>query len=424
MACGQANAVLGRKHGLGGAPVRSRGARATTPRRVVVQCTATSYDLFPKRDARLVLEDGSIWRGIGFGAKKVAAVGEVVFNTSLTGYQEILTDPSYFGQSVVMTCPQIGNTGINEDDMESKDVYLGGFIVRQLTRRTSNYRSQKSLDDYLAEKGIPGIAEIDTRAITRRLRDTGSLNGVLCTDESVSDEELVEKAKSYSIVGEDLISQVTTKEVYEWKERTDDEWEFAPGATEESQLHVVAYDFGVKHNILRRLASYGAKVTVVPSTTPASEVMALNPDGVFLSNGPGDPSAVPYAVENVKELLGQRPMFGICMGHQVLGQALGASTFKLKFGHHGGNHPIRRSASGTIEISSQNHNFAIDPATLPSDVQVSHVNLNDNTCAGLLCPAKMAMGIQYHPEASPGPHDADPSFANFFKMMKEYKESQ
>ena len=276
-----------------------------------------------------------------------------------------------------------------------------------LAYRTSNYRSEVPLTDYLAEKGIPGISDIDTRAITRRLRDTGSLNGVLCTDESVSDEELIEKAKNYNIVGQDLISEVTTKEIYEWSERTDEEWEFAPGATENAGVHVVAYDFGAKHNILRRLASYGAKVTVVPSTTSAADVMALNPDGIFLSNGPGDPSAVPYAVENVKELLGKRPIFGICMGHQVLGQALGASTFKLKFGHHGGNHPIRQSSTGRIEISSQNHNFAVDPATLPDDVEVSHVNLNDNTCAGLLCPPKMAMGIQYHPEASPGPHDSD-----------------
>ena len=321
---------------------------------------------------------------------------------------------------MLFTCPHIGNVGINLEDMESKQVHLGGILVRQEALNVSNYRSAMTLDAYLKEQGVIGISDIDTREITRRLRETGCLNGVLTTDMSVSDAYLVAKAKGYDIVGKDLISEVTCSEPYEWNDTTG-EWEFSAEAkANKEKFNVVVYDFGVKHNILRRLASFGCKLTIVPASYPADKVMAMNPDGILFSNGPGDPSAVPYAVENAKALLGKLPVFGICMGHQVLGQAFGGKTFKLKFGHHGGNHPVR-GPSGAVEISSQNHNFAVDPKTLPSGVQVSHINLNDGTCAGMVWPEMKAMTIQYHPEASPGTHDSDVCLADFVNMMKAGK---
>ena len=371
---------------------------------------------------RLVLSDGSVWHGTAFGHTGTA-VGECVFNTSMTGYQEILTDPSYKGQFVVFTYPHIGNVGINPEDMESSKCHLGGVIVRDLSLIVSNYRSNMSLDAYCKEQKVMGIANVDTRAITRRLRVDGCLNGVICTDASVPDAELVAMTKSWSIVGQDLIKEVTCAAPYEWTE-TSGEWEFSNDARREKKEHgskpfrVVCYDYGIKLNILRRLASYGCELTVVPADYPAEKVLAMEPDGVFFSNGPGDPSAVPYAVENAKAIVGKKPVFGICMGHQVLGQAFGASTFKLPFGHHGGNHPIRFEPDGRIEISAQNHNFAVDPSTLPKEVQVSHVNLNDGTCAGLVAPSLKAMTIQYHPEASPGPRDADICFLQFMEMME------
>eukprot|EP00798_Chlamydomonas_sp_ICE-L_P008879 gene8879-3759_t len=371
-----------------------------------------------KLDCRLVLEDGTVWRGTNFGATGTA-LAECVFNTSLSGYQEIMTDPSYKGQFVTFTCPHIGNVGINDDDMESNDCHLDGIIVRDLSLAVSNYRSKQTLDTYCKKNNVIGIAGIDTRALTKALRDTGCLNGVITTDESKSDSELVDMCKSWSILGQDLMKTVTCSAPYEWKRGTVDEWEFA----EKSKLnggpfHIVAYDYGIKLNILRRLASYGCDITVVPADYPASKVLEMNPDGVFFSNGPGDPSAAPYAVENAKAILGKKPVFGICMGHQILGQAFGGKTFKLKFGHHGGNHPIRYTPTGRVEISAQNHNYAVDPATLPKEVEVTHINLNDGTCAGMLYASMKAMTIQYHPEASPGPHDADICFEQFIDMMK------
>ncbi|KAL9240640.1 hypothetical protein vseg_014837 [Gypsophila vaccaria] len=371
-------------------------------------------------DARLVLEDGSIWNAKSFGATGTQ-VGEVVFNTSLTGYQEILTDPSYAGQFVLMTNPHIGNTGVNFGDEESRECFLGGLVIRSLSISTSNWRCVDTLGNYLAKRNIMGIYDVDTRAITRRLREDGSLIGVLSTENSKSDAQLLDMARSWDIVGVDLISGVTCQAPYQWVDKTEDEWEFNTNGGLGETFNVVAYDFGVKQNILRRLASYGCKITVVPSTWPASEVLKMKPDGILFSNGPGDPSAVPYAVDSVKELIGKAPIFGICMGHQLLGQALGGKTFKMKFGHHGGNHPVRNSRNGQVEISAQNHNYAVDPASLPEGVEVTHINLNDGSCAGLAFPAKNIMSLQYHPEASPGPHDSDLVFGEFVDMMRRAK---
>ncbi|XP_075500327.1 carbamoyl phosphate synthase small chain, chloroplastic-like [Primulina tabacum] len=371
-------------------------------------------------DARLVLEDGSIWPAKSFGASGTQ-VGEVVFNTSLTGYQEILTDPSYAGQFVLMTNPHIGNTGVNFDDEESRKCFLGGLIIRSLSISTSNWRCTEALEDYFASRNIMGIYDVDTRAITRRLRQDGSLIGVLSTEKSYTDEELLEMSRTWDIVGMDLISGVSCKEPYEWVDKTDLEWDF--NQKNQETFQVVAYDFGIKHNILRRLASYGCQITVVPSAWPASETLKMKPDGVLFSNGPGDPSAVPYAVETVKEIIGKVPVFGICMGHQLLGQALGGKTFKMKFGHHGGNHPVRNLRNGRVEISAQNHNYAVDPESLPEGVVVTHVNLNDGSCAGLAFSQQKLMSLQYHPEASPGPHDSDLVFGEFIYLMKQEKPS-
>jgi len=367
-----------------------------------------------------------MWPGVGFGATGTQ-VGEVVFNTSLTGYQEILSDPSYYGQFVVMTQPHIGNTGVNDDDMESEKVFLGAMVCRKLSPMVSNYRSQSELSEWLAERDVMGISDLDTRAITKRVRETGCLVGVITTDPSKTDEELVQQAKEWSIEGKDLISDVTTKEVYTWKDPTLPEWEFSRSEAvrgEKDTLKLVTYDFGIKHNIMRRFASFGCEITVVPASTPAADVLAMEPDGVFLSNGPGDPSAVPYAVENTKEIVGKVPLFGICMGHQVLGQAVGSKTFKLPFGHHGGNHPVRHNATGRVDICAHNHNYAVDPDALPEGMEVTHVNLNDGTVSGMQWKEKMAMSIQYHPESSPGPHDADVEFETFVQLMKDHKASK
>ncbi|AEE77359.1 carbamoyl phosphate synthetase A [Arabidopsis thaliana] len=324
--------------------IRCSTSPLTFPTSGVVEKPWTSYN------ARLVLEDGSIWPAKSFGAPGTR-IAELVFNTSLTGYQEILTDPSYAGQFVLMTNPQIGNTGVNPDD------------------------------------------------------------------------ELLQMSRSWDIVGIDLISDVSCKSPYEWVDKTNAEWDFNTNSRDGKSYKVIAYDFGIKQNILRRLSSYGCQITVVPSTFPAAEALKMNPDGILFSNGPGDPSAVPYAVETVKELLGKVPVYGICMGHQLLGQALGGKTFKMKFGHHGGNHPVRNNRTGQVEISAQNHNYAVDPASLPGGVEVTHVNLNDGSCAGLSFPEMNVMSLQYHPEASPGPHDSDNAFREFIELMKRSKQS-
>uniref|UniRef100_A0A7S3E1U0 Carbamoyl phosphate synthase arginine-specific small chain n=1 Tax=Chloropicon laureae TaxID=464258 RepID=A0A7S3E1U0_9CHLO len=431
MSSGRAATATARHPALGLAPGKVRGSPAASKAASRgVRCSASKP--WKENDARLVLENGDVYPGYAFGhTGDKTYVAEVVFNTSLTGYQEILTDPSYHGQMVCFTQPHIGNVGINEGDMEcGHGCHLSGVVVKHLSENVSNYRSVETLEQYLERQGVVGIAGVDTRQLTRVLREKGSLVGVVCTDASISDEALVQQATEWSILGKDLLKEVTCKEPYEWKEETEGEWEFKDtlhiggkaGHTDDGKdLKVVAYDFGIKSNILKRLSSRGCSVTVVPADYPWEKVLEMSPDGVFFSNGPGDPSAAPYAVENAKNIIGKLPAFGICMGHQILGQAFGGTTYKLKFGHHGGNHPIKNTLTGLIEISAQNHNFAVDPDTLPSDVTVTHVNLNDGTVAGMVSQEKNVLTIQYHPEASPGPHDADVAFDQFVSMMRNRK---
>ena len=375
------------------------------------------------RPARLALEDGSVWHGVAFGAPGTC-IGEVVFNTSLTGYQEILTDPSYAGQIVVMTAPHIGNTGIVPDDDEARCAFLSGLVVRDLSPCVSNWRAVCSLPDWLAEQGVPGITGIDTRALTRRLRVGGTLKGVLSTDTTCTDDDLIAQARAWpGLDGTDMVQAVSCCAPYEWGTPTDASWEFRRWLTypdlnvPPGGFHVVVYDFGIKRNILRRLSAFGCRLTVVPAQTPVEEVRSLRPDGVLLSNGPGDPSALPYAVAAARALLGRVPLFGICLGHQILGQAFEGRTYRLKFGHHGGNQPVKHLPSGRVEISAHNHNFAVDASTLPREVEVTHVNLNDGCCEGMRHRTLPALSIQYHPEAAPGPHDADPLFAEFVQLM-------
>lgn len=374
--------------------------------------------------ARLALEDGTIFEGIAFGAIGTRE-GEVVFNTSLTGYQEIITDPSYAGQIVVMTPTQIGNTGINPEDDEAERAFLSGFVVRDLSPNVSSWRADKTLSDWLAEQGVVGISDIDTRALTRKLRDGGAQKGVISSESHYSNQALVEKARAWSgLVGRDLVQEVTCAEPYHWVEASDPAWIATEGVSD-TPFHVVAYDFGLKHNILRRLASHGCRVTVVPATTSGAAALEYNPDGVFLSNGPGDPAALDYAVEATRHFLdAEVPLFGICLGHQILGRAVGGDTYKLKFGHHGGNQPVRYVDEARVEISSHNHNFAVDPSTLPDNVEVTHVNLNDDCCEGLRLKDKPAFSVQYHPEAAPGPHDADYLFGQFVALMEKRAKGQ
>ncbi|HZD50946.1 MAG TPA: glutamine-hydrolyzing carbamoyl-phosphate synthase small subunit [Silvibacterium sp.] len=373
--------------------------------------------------AILALEDGRIFRGEGYGAKG-ECYGEVVFNTSLTGYQEIFTDPSYAGQIVVLTNPQIGNYGTNNSDDEANKPYIEGLVTREFSPISSNWRSQQVADEYLERFQVPVISEIDTRALVRHLRTHGVMRGVISSIETNPDA-LVEKARSIrKMDGTDLAKVVSTKGRYEWEQDGPDPLRQDSDIKPEDRphLHVVAYDFGIKKNILRMLSKEGARVTVVPAETPAEDVLALNPDGVFLSNGPGDPEPVTYAQENIRKLAGRTPIFGICLGHQLIGLALGGKTYKLKFGHHGGNHPVQQVDSGKVEITCHNHNFAVDPDSLKTtDVDLTHVDLNDNTLEGLRHRTMPLFSVQYHPEASPGPHDSNYLFRDFRKLMEEWK---
>lgn len=370
------------------------------------------------RPAKLALSDGTIFTGSAFGADG-EVYGEVVFNTSMTGYQEILTDPSYCGQIVAMTYPQIGNYGINPEDVESGGIAARGFIVRELCGTPSNFRSQKSLEDYLAEHNVIGLEGIDTRALVRRLRVRGVMTGVLSTTD-LDDSSLVAKAKaSPDLVGIDYVKEVMPTDRSEWSEAlpTLGRAFGAEPAGGEKHPHVVAIDYGMKWNIPRYLRETGCKVTVVPGTATADDVLALNPDGVFLSNGPGDPRPLDYAIGTIRGLLGKKPVFGICLGHQLLGLAAGAEIYKLKFGHRGANQPVLDKRTGKVEITSQNHGFALVAETMPSDVEVTHVNLNDGTVAGIRHTRVPAFGVQYHPEASAGPHDSNYLFREFRAMM-------
>ena len=375
--------------------------------------------------AALALEDGTCFTGQSAGAPGDAA-GEVVFNTSLTGYQEVLTDPSYAGQIVTMTCPEIGNYGVCPEDREAPGPKVAGLVVRQASSVASNWRSRATIQDYLIEHGIVAITGIDTRALTRRLRSAGVMRAVIATGET-SAGALVERARRIpQMEGLDLASGVTCAAPFDWRgdelqpEGRAPAAEFVLPARRASRaLRVAAYDFGIKRNILRRLAAHGCEVRVFPAAAPAADLRALEPDGIFLSNGPGDPAAVRYAIENVRQLLeANLPVFGICLGHQILALALGGRTFKLKFGHRGSNHPVRNLATGAVEITAQNHGFAVDPASLPRDVELTHVSLYDGTVEGFRQRGRPVFSVQYHPEASPGPHDADYLFDEFLVAME------
>ena len=379
--------------------------------------------------AILAFEDGSVFHGQGFGAR-ASAGGEVCFNTSMTGYQEILTDPSYKGQIVTMTYPLIGNYGVNEVDVESWRPHVAGFVIRELSPVVSNWRSDLSLGDYLEKNGIPGIQGIDTRALTKKLWVRGAMNGFISTEE-VSDAEAIKRAKEFVFVGVDYVKEVTHKTAFRWDAKDEQSASFKlsignePGNARNlrqplppADIPIVAFDYGMKYNILRRLRQHGFAVQVLPATATAAEALQYKPAGIFLSNGPGDPAALHYIVREVKTLMDSGvPVFGICLGHQIVGQALGGKTFKLKFGHRGANQPVKDLESGRVEITSQNHGFAVDAKSLPSDVAVNRINLNDQTVEGLRHKTRPVFCVQYHPEASPGPHDSTPLFAEFRSLI-------
>lgn len=371
------------------------------------------------KKAYLALADGKVFEGNHFGAEGEVDA-EIVFNTSMSGYQEVLTDPSYYGQMVLMTYPLIGNYGINSQDFESEQPHLSGFIIKELSSVASNWRAQETLESFLKRFGIIGIQGIDTRALTRRIREKGSQQAVISTVNQ-DPTKLVRKAKkSLGLVGRDSVKQVTCHKPYEWEEG---EWKILNGKTVlsknvEKKYFVVAYDFGIKRNILRKLREAGCRVRVVPASTPAEKVLALKPDGVFLSNGPGDPEGVPYAIKNVRFLLGKIPIFGICLGHQILSLALNGNTFKLRFGHHGGNQPVMDIPSGKVEITSQNHGFAVEEDSIGSSAEITAINLNDNTIEGICHKEWPVFSVQYHPEASPGPQDSSHLFHKFTQLMK------
>jgi carbamoyl-phosphate synthase small subunit len=382
--------------------------------------------------AILALEDGTVYHGSGFGAA-ADCCGEVCFNTSMTGYQEILTDPSYKGQIVAMTYPLIGNYGVNLQDVESWRPHVAGFVIRELSPIVSNWRADYSLSKYLEENGIPGIQGIDTRALTKKLRVTGAMNGFVST-RAVTDDEAVSRARNWTgLIGQDYVKDVTHPKPFLWDEKDEQSASFnlvrgaavadarnVRDAMRSADIPIVAFDFGMKYNILRRLRQKGFKVQVVPATTTAEEALQYKPAGIFLSNGPGDPSALGYAVKTVSDLTKAGiPIFGICLGHQLLGQAFGGKTFKLKFGHRGGNQPVKDLETGKVEITSQNHGFAVDAQSLPNDVEVNRVNLNDQTVEGMRHKTKPIYCVQYHPEASPGPHDSTPLFDEFRTLIEK-----
>ena len=385
--------------------------------------------ILPMR-ALLALEDGRFFEGESFGATGTQ-IGEICFNTSMTGYQEVLTDPSYRGQIVAMTYPLIGNYGINSLDQESRSPHVRGFVIEELSEIASNWRSEMSLDQYLKQWNIPGIQGIDTRALTRHLRTRGAMKACLTTDEMSSKEATQRALDGEGVIGMDYVREVTTSKVYDWDpdDTLSQFWSVANGNANASakpplppvRSRIVAYDYGMKENILRRLRQNGFGVTVVPATTTAKETLALKPDGVFLSNGPGDPAALPYAHEAIRGLIGKKPIFGICLGHQILGFAFGGSTFKLKFGHRGGNQPVKDLRSGKVAITSQNHGFAVEPKSLPANVEVTHINLNDDTVEGMRHKELPIFSVQYHPEAAPGPHDASYFFSQFADLIDKEK---
>lgn len=381
-------------------------------------------------DALLVLEDGKVFRGRSFGAPAERG-GEVVFNTSMTGYQEVLTDPSYCGQIVVMTAPEIGNYGINDVDVESRRIQVEGFVVRECSEVSSSWRSRKDLHQYLRESQIPALSEVDTRALTRHLRSGGVLRGIVSAlDRDV--ESLLRKARALPRLEEiDLVDRVTCASRFQWKGGGPAKWMTSHSSAGERDRprrapggrsrRVVAVDYGMKENIARRLAAVGCRVTVVPASISSGEILDLAPDGIFLSNGPGDPAVLEKPALMVRELMGKVPVFGICLGHQIMSQALGGRTFKLKFGHRGANHPVKNLATGHVEITSQNHGYAVDPESLPAEVEVTHVSLNDGTVEGLRHRSAPAFSVQYHPEASPGPHDAHYLFDDFIKLIDQFR---
>lgn len=383
------------------------------------------------QDAILALEDGRVFRGRAWGAS-AERTGEIVFNTSITGYQEILTDPSYAGQIVTMTYPLIGNYGVNNEDVESRRPFVEGFVVREASEISSNWRAGLTLDEYLKRNSIPGISEIDTRALVRHIREKGAMRGCLSTTDQ-DEKSVVEKARTApAMLGRNLVNEVTCGDPYDWSQIKDTQWTLDPVSAlsekarilgDEEPFRVVAYDFGLKYYILRYLAAAGCKITVVPAGTSADDVLAMAPDGIFLSNGPGDPAALPNIVGEIKKLVGAAPIFGICLGHQILALAFGGKTFKLKFGHRGGNQPVKHLKNGRIEITSHNHGFAVDPESLnKQDIELTHFNLNDGCLEGLRHRNLPIFSVQYHPEAGPGPHDATYLFEDFIANMRAHRE--
>jgi len=374
----------------------------------------------------LALEDGRIFEGESFGASGTE-VGEICFNTSMTGYQEVLTDPSYRGQIVAMTYPLIGNYGTNATDQESTRPHVRGFVIEELSQFPSNWRAEESLDDYLKRWKVAGVQGIDTRALTRHLRTRGAMKACLTTEKMSAEEAVTKAFEGEGVIGMDYVREVTTPTIFQWDPTDELSRQWSLATVDESprlppiRHRIVAFDYGMKRNILRLLRQRGFGVTVVPATTTADQVLALDPDGIFLSNGPGDPEALPYAHETVRSLIGRKPIFGICLGHQVLGFAFGGGTFKLKFGHRGGNQPVKDLRSGKVAITSQNHGFAVDPESLPPEIEITHVNLNDNTVEGMRHKTLPVFSVQYHPEAAPGPHDAEYFFEQFAELIENEK---